>query len=129
MTLPKAMTKNEKIIRCIGTYFLVLGFICALQIPMFFDISDKGSIVYAICVILMCAPRLFFKNKKWASVLLMISCILTSLALLYFNALAIFLTLTLKQMIFTIFVTAIVLLHCYLCYRLFKLLFKTKESE
>ena len=129
MTLPKAMTKNEKIIRCIGTYFLVLGFICALQIPMFFDISDKGSIVYAICVILMCAPRLFFKNKKWASVLLMISCILTSLALLHFNALAIFLTLTLKQMIFTIFVTAIVLLHCYLCYRLYKLLFKTKESE
>jgi len=128
MTLPKAMTKNEKIIRCIGTYFLVLGFICALQIPMFFDISDKGSIVYAICVILMCAPRLFFKNKKWASVLLMISCILTSLALLHFNALAIFLTLTLKQMIFTIFVTAIVLLHCYLCYRLYKLLFKTKPS-
>lgn len=123
------MKKNEIIIRCIGIYFLVLGFICALQIPMFFDISDKGSIVYAICVILMCAPRLFFKNKKWASVLLMISCILTSLALLHFNALAIFLTLTLKQMIFTIFVTAIVLLHCYLCYRLFKLLFKTKESE
>ena len=123
------MKKNEIIIRCIGIYFLVLGFICALQIPMFFDISDKGSIVYAICVILMCAPRLFFKNKKWASVLIMISCILTSLALLHFNALAIFLTLTLKQMIFTIFVTAIVLLHCYLCYRLFKLLFKTKESE
>lgn len=122
------MTKNEIIIRCIGTYFLVLGFFCALQVPMFFEISDKGSIIYAICVILMCAPRLFDKNKKWASVLLMISCILTSLALLHFNALAIFLTLTLKQMIFTIFVTAIVLLHCYLCYRLFKLLFKTKPS-
>ena len=37
---------KEKSIRCIGTYFLVLGFICALQIPMFFEISDKGSIVY-----------------------------------------------------------------------------------
>ena len=123
------MEKTEIIIRCIGTYFLVLGFFCAFQVPTFFDISDKGSIVYAICVILMCAPRLFYKNKKWASVLLMISCILTSLALLYFNALVIFLTLTLKQMIFTIFVTAIVLLHCYLCYRLYKLLFKTKESD
>lgn len=123
------MTKNEIIIRCIGTYFLVLGFICALQIPMFFEISDKGSIACQICVILMCVPRLFNKNKNWASVLLMISCILTSLALLYFNALVIFLTLTLKQMIITIFVTAIVLLHCYLCYHLYKLLFKTKETD
>lgn len=119
---------NEKSILRIGTYFLVLGFICALQIPMFFELSDKGSIACQICVILMCVPRLFYKNKKWASVLLLICCILTSLALLYFNALVIFLTLTLKQMIFTIFVTAIVLLHCYLCYRLYKLLFKTKPS-
>ena len=36
------MEKNEKIIRRIGTYFLVLGFICALQVPMFFEISDKN---------------------------------------------------------------------------------------
>ena len=122
------MEKTEIIIRCIGIYFLVLGFICALQIPMFFEISDKGSIACQICVILMCVPRLFYKNKKWASVLLMISCILTSLALLYFNALVIFLTLTFKQMIFTLFVTAIVLLNFYLCYRLYKLLFKTKPS-
>ena len=122
------MTKNEIIIRRIGTYFLVLGFFCAFQVPTFFDISDKGSIVYAICVILMCAPRLFYKNKKWASVLLLICCILTSFALLHFDALAIFLTLTFKQMIFTLFVTAIVLLHFYLCYRLYKLLFKTKPS-
>ena len=122
------MEKTEIIIRCIGTYFLVLGFFCAFQVPTFFDISDKGSIVYAICVILMCAPRLFYKNKKWASVLLMISCILTSFALLHFDALAIFLTLTFKQMIFTLFVTAIVLLNFYLCYRLYKLLFKTKPS-
>lgn len=119
---------NEIIIRCIGIYFLVLGFICALQIPMFFEISDKGSIACQICVILMCVPRLFYKNKKWASVLLLICCILTSFALLHFDALAIFLTLTFKQMIFTLFVTAIVLLNFFLCYRLYKLLFKTKPS-
>ncbi len=94
---------NEKSILRIGIYFLVLGFICALQIPMFFEISDKGSIACQICVILMCVPRLFYKNK-------------------------IFLTLTFKQMIFTLFVTAIVLLNFYLCYRLYKLLFKTKPS-
>ena len=122
------MEKTEIIIRCIGIYFLVLGFICALQIPMFFEISDKGSIACQICVILMCVPRLFYKNKKWASVLLLICCILTSFALLHFDALAIFLTLTFKQMIFTLFVTAIVLLNFYLCYRLYKLLFKTKET-
>ena len=122
------MEKTEIIIRCIGIYFLVLGFICALQIPMFFEISDKGSIACQICVILMCVPRLFYKNKKWASVLLLICCILTSFALLHFDALAIFLTLTFKQMIFTLFVTAIVLLNFYLCYRLYKLLFKTKPS-
>ena len=91
------MEKTEIIIRCIGIYFLVLGFICALQIPMFFEISDKGSIACQICVILMCVPRLFYKNKKWASVLLLICCILTSFALLHFDALAIFLTLTFKQ--------------------------------
>ena len=119
---------NEIIIRCIGIIFLVLGFICALQIPMFYEISYKGSIACQICVILMCVPRLFYKNKKWASVLLLICCILTSFALLHFDALAIFLTLTFKQMIFTLFVTAIVLLNFYLCYRLFKLLFKTKPS-
>ena len=122
------MEKTEIIIRCIGIYFLVLGFICALQIPMFFEISDKGSIACQICVILMCVPRLFYKNKKWASVLLLICCILTSFALLHFDALAIFLTLTFKQMIFTLFVTAIVLLNFYLCYRHYKLLFKTKPS-
>jgi len=122
------MEKTEIIIRCIGTYFLILGFIYALQIPMFFEISDKGSIACQICVILMCVPRLFYKNKKWASVLLLICCILTSFALLHFDALAIFLTLTFKQMIFTLFVTAIVLLNFYLCYRLYKLLFKTKPS-
>lgn len=119
---------NEKSILRIGTYFLVLGFICALQIPMFFEISDKGSIACQICVILMCVPRLFYKNKKWASVLLLICCILTSFALLHFDALAIFLTLTFKQMIFTLFVTAIVLLNFFLCFRLYKLLFKTKPS-
>ena len=122
------MEKNEKIIRCIGIYFLVLGFICAMNVPMFFEISDKCRIACQICVILMCVPRLFYKNKKWASLLLLMCCILTSFALLYFDALAILLTLTFKQMIFTLFVTVFVLLNCYLCYRLFKLLFKTKPS-
>ena len=122
------MEKNEIIIRCIGIYFLVLGFICVLLAPMFYSTTYNSSIVCPVCVILMCAPRLFYKNKKWASVLLLICCILTSFALLHFDALAIFLTLTFKQMIFTLFVTAIVLLNFYLCYRLYKLLFKTKPS-
>lgn len=119
------MEKTEKNIRRIGIYFQVLGFICALNVPMFFEISDKVSIACPICVILMCAPRLIY-SKKWASVLLMISAILTTLALLNFDGLAILLTLTIKQMFFTIFVTAFVLLSCYLCNRLYKLLFKTQ---
>ena len=119
---------NEIIIRCIGIYFLVLGFICALLAPMFYSTTYNSSIVCPVCVILMCVPRLFYNSKKWASVLLLICCILTSFALLHFDALAIFLTLTFKQMIFTLFVTAIVLLNFYLCYRLYKLLFKTKPS-
>ena len=117
------MEKTEKNIRRSGIFFLVLGFICACLASMYF--SGLG-IVVPICVVLMCAPRLIYNNKTWASVLLMISAILTTLALLYFDGLAILLTLTFKQMFFTIFVTAIVLLNCYLCYRLFKLLFKTQ---
>ena len=123
---------NEKIIRCIGTYFLVLGFICALQIPMFFEISDKGSIACQICIILMCVPRLFYKNKKWTSVLLLICCILTSLVLLHFYVILILLSgleLThASDYISMAVLTAIVLLNFYLCYRLYKLLFKTKPS-
>ena len=113
---------KEKNTRRIGTYFLVLGLICACLAPMYF--SGFG-IVVPFCVILICTPRLFC-DKKWASVLLMISAILTTLALLNFDGLAILLTLTIKQMFFTIFVTVFVLLNCYLCYRLYKLLFKTQ---
>ena len=124
------MTKNEIIIRCIGTYFLVLGFICALQIPMFFEISDKDSIACQICVILMCAPRLFYNRKTWTSVLLLISCILTSFVPLHFSAMLILLS-GLEQKyvsgyICLAVITAIVLLNCYMCFKLYKLLFTTK---
>lgn len=119
---------KEKSIRRIGTYFLVLGFICAFLAPMYF--SGFG-IVVPICVILMCAPRLIYNNKKWSSVLLMIGAILTTLALLYFDAMLILLSRAFGQMdvsgaIIIGVITAIALLNCYLCYRLFKLLFKTQ---
>lgn len=123
---------KEIIIRCIGIYFLVLGFICALQIPMFFEISDKGSIACQICVILMCVPRLFYNRKTWTSVLLLTCCILTSLVPLHFSAMLILLS-GLEQThasdyICMAVLTAIVLLNFFLCYRLYKLLFKTKPS-
>ena len=120
-------SKDKSILR-IGLYFMLLGVICSCFIPLFLSnpFTDVGlDLALPFCVILICTPRLFC-DKKWASVLLMISAILTTLALLYFDGLAILLTLTFKQMFFTIFVTAIVLLNCYLCYRLFKLLFKTQ---
>ena len=58
------MTKNEQSILRIGTYFLVLGFICAFLAPMFYSVSYNSSIVCPICVILMCAPRLFYKKGE-----------------------------------------------------------------
>ena len=72
------MTKNEIIIRRIGTYFLVLGGVSAL-----YGIAFQTGIVIPICIILMCIPRLVC-NKKWAGVSLMISSILMTLALFYF---------------------------------------------
>ena len=36
---------NEKSIRCIGTYFLVLGFICALLAPMFYSKKKIGTVL------------------------------------------------------------------------------------
>ena len=80
----------------------------------------------------MCSPRLIYQNKKWASVLLMISAILTTLALLCFDAILIVLSvafgLDVSGAIILGVITVIAHLNCYLCYRLFKLLFKTKEA-
>lgn len=86
-----------------------------------------------ICVVLMCSPRLIYQNKKWASVLLMISAILTTLALLCFDAILIMLSgafgpMDVSGAIILGVITVIVLLSCYLCYRLYNLLFKTKEA-
>ena len=121
---------KEKSIRNIGTFFLVLGFICAGLVPMNFS---GFRIVVPICVILMCAPRLMYNIKKWASVLLMISAILTTLAWLFFDGFVILLSCELSQMdvsdaVFMGVITFIALLSCYLCYRLFMLLFLTKQS-
>ena len=123
---------KEKSIRRIGMYFLVLGFICACLVA---PIHLSGfRIVVPICIILMCAPRLMYNTKKWASVLLMISAILTTLALFCIDELFIMLSGTFDQMDFLSaiilgIITATALLNCYLCYRLFNLLFQTKESE
>ena len=116
------MEKTEKSIRCIGTYFLVLGFICAFLVQKNFS-PPYGNIVCSICVVLMCSPRLIYQNKKWASVLLMISAILTTLALLCFDAI-----LDVSGAIILGVITVIALLNCYLCYRLCGLLFKSKEA-
>ena len=123
------MDKNEIIIRCIGTYFLVLGFICACLPPMYFSIRIVGF----ICVVLMCSPRLIYPKKKWSSVLLMISAILTTLALLFFDGLLIMLSgafgpMDVSGAIILVVITVIMLLSCYLCNRLIKLLFKSKEA-
>ena len=125
------MEKTEKSIRCIGTYFLVLGFICAFLVQKNFS-PPYGNIVCSICVVLMCSPRLIYQNKKWASVLLMISAILTTLALLCFDAILIVLSvafgLDVSGAIILGVITVIGLLSCYLCYRLCGLLFKSKEA-
>ena len=125
------MEKTEKSIRCIGIYFLVLGFICSCMAQLnFFSYS---RIVGPICVVLMCSPRLIYQNKKWASVLLMISAILTTLALLCFDAILIvfsgaFGPMDVSGAIFIGIITVIALLNCYLCHRLITLLFKSKEA-
>ena len=126
------MEKTEKSIRCIGTYFLVLGFICAFLVQKNFS-PPYGNIVCSICVVLMCSPRLIYQNKKWASVLLMISAILTTLALLCFDAILIvfsgaFGPMDVSGAIFIGIITVIALLNCYLCHRLITLLFKSKEA-
>ena len=125
------MEKTEKSIRCIGIYFLVLGFICSCMAQLnFFSYS---RIVGPICVVLMCSPRLIYPKKKWSSVLLMISAILTTLALLFFDGLLIMLSgafgpMDVSGAIILGVITVIGLLSCYLCYRLYKLLFKSKEA-
>ena len=126
------MEKNEKSIRRIGTYFLVLGFICAFLVQKNFS-PPYGNIVCSICVVLMCSPRLIYPKKKWSSVLLMISAILTTLALLFFDGLLIMLSGAFGPMdasgaIILVVITVIMLLSCYLCNRLIKLLFKSKEA-
>ena len=80
----------------------------------------------------MCSPRLIYQNKKWANVLLMISAILTTLALLCFDAILIvfsgaFGPMDVSGAIFIGIITVIALLNCYLCHRLITLLFKSKE--
>ena len=102
------------------------------------DFFSYSRIVGPICVVLMCSPRLMYPKKKWSSVLLMISAILTTLALLFFDGLLIMLSgamlsgafgpMDVSGAIILGVITVIGLLSCYLCYRLFKLLFKTKPS-
>ena len=125
------MTKNEKSILRFGLYFMVLGILCSCMAQLnFFSYS---RIVGPICVVLMCSPRLIYPKKKWSSVLLMISAILTTLALLCFDAILILFSgafgpLDVSGAIFIGVITVIMLLSCYLCYRLCGLLFKSKEA-
>ena len=123
--------KTEKSIRSIGIYFLVLGFIWSCLVQL--NYISYTRIVGPICVVLMCSPRLIYPNKKWASVLLMISAILTTLAMLCFDAILILFSgafgpLDVSGAIFIGVITVIMLLSCYLCYRLCGLLFKSKEA-
>ena len=125
------MEKTEKSIRSIGIYFLVLGFIWSCLVQL--NYISYTRIVGPIFVVLMCSPRLIYQNKKWASVLLMISAILTTLALLCFDAILILFSgafgpLDVSGAIFIGVITVIMLLSCYLCYRLCGLLFKSKEA-
>ena len=130
------MTKNEKNILRIGLYFMVLGILCSCLIPIYLSnpFEDSGlDLAVPFFVILICAPRLFY-DKIWASLLLMTCAILTTLWLLYFTCVAVLQTIANLDVFdgfifsFLIIVTFIALLSCYLCYRLFKLLFKTKPS-
>ena len=119
------MEKTEKSIRNLGTYFLVMGFICACLPPMY----SGFRIVVTLCVILMCAPRLMYNIKKWASVLLMISAILMTLALLCFDGILILFSGAFDPMdvtgsIIIGVITVLVLMSGYLCFKLYKLLFK-----
>ena len=126
------MEKTEKSIRSIGIYFLVLGFIWSCLVQL--NYISYTRIVGPICVVLMCSPRLIYPNKKWASVLLMISAILTTLALLCFDAILIMFSgafgpMDVSGAIIIGVTTVIALLNCYLCYRLCGLLFRSKEAS
>ena len=132
----RIMTKNEKSILRFGLYFMVLGILCSCLIPIYLSnpFEDSGlDLAVPFFVILICAPRLFY-DKIWASLLLMTCAILTTLWLLYFTRAAVLQTIANLDVFdgfifsFLIIVTVIALLSCYLCYRLFKLLFKTKPS-
>ena len=126
------MTKHEKSIRYIGTYFLVLGFICSFLAPLYFSYI---GLLCPICIVLLSSPRLLANNcNKWSNGLLMTCAILTSLTLLFFDGLLTLLLrafdqIDLSSVIIIAIITAIVLLNFYLCYHLFYLLFKTKQSE
>ena len=120
------MEKTEKSIRRIELYFLVIGVISAL-----YGIAFDTGIIIPICIILMCIPRMI-SAKKWAGVSLMISSILMTLALFYFLDIPFMLSeeytvdVQLDDIIIDGILIVIALLNCYLCYRLFKLLFKTQ---
>lgn len=123
----KTMTESkEKSIRNIGTYFLVIGVMSAL-----YGIAFDTGIIIPICIILMCIPRSIC-DKKWAGVSLMISSILMTFALFYFIDIPFLLSeeytvdVQLDDIIIDGILIVIALLNCYLCYRLFKLLFKTQ---
>ena len=115
---------KEQSIRNIGIYFLVFGFICAC---IFF--SRFGPVV-PLCVILICAPRLMYNSKIWASALLMICSVLTTLALLFSDGFLVLLShedgrqIDVSGVIIIGVLTVIALLSCYLCFNLSKLLFK-----
>ena len=112
---------------------MVLGILCSCLIPIYLSnpFEDSGlDLAVPFFVILICAPRLFY-DKIWASLLLMTCAILTTLWLLYFTGVAVLQTIANLDVFdgfifsFLIIVTVIALLSCYLCYCLFKLLFKT----
>ena len=126
---------KEKSIRNIAIYYLVLGVIGAFLSLMYVYPPDFG-IFALICIILMCVPRLIY-NKKWATVLLSICSTLTTLALLFFDLFVLIIMFTpvfsqkpdVSGLIITGIITLIALLSGYVCFNLYILLLKKKETE
>ena len=128
------MSNIAKNIRYIGIYFLIFGIICCclVSVNFHFPFGLNSSIIGGIIVVLMCTPRLVC-NKRWASMSLFICAVLTTLMLMCYTGFVFLLIgsygLGPSDFIFVCIITLVTLLNCFLCHKLYKLLFKMKETE
>jgi len=127
------MNKTEKCMRLIGSYFLIFGIICChlVSLNFHFPFGLNPNIIGYIIVVLMCTPRLIC-NKRWASMMLFTWAVLTTLMLMFYAGFVILLIgvygLGPRDMILVSIIALVTLLNCFLCLKIYKLLFKTKES-